>query len=113
MLFQQAVDDLIIENDTVVGVVTSLDVRFYAKAVVLTAGTFYQEKIHVGDQQHSAGRAGDPPSIALAQRLRALPFRVGRLKQVLRRALINAVLIMPYYLSNLVILLPCIFFYRS
>lgn len=80
VLFQQAVDDLIIENDTVVGVVTSLDVRFYAKAVVLTAGTFLSGKIHVGDQQHSAGRAGDPPSIALAQRLRALPFRVGRLK---------------------------------
>lgn len=79
-LFQQAVDDLIIENEAVIGVVTQLGLRFFASAVVLTTGTFLGGLIHVGDQTHSGGRAGDPPSIALAQRLRALPFRVGRLK---------------------------------
>ena len=80
VVFQQAVDDLIIEQDRVAGVITQMGLTFYAKAVVLTVGTFLGGKIHVGDQQHSGGRAGDPPSIALSQRLRALPFRVGRLK---------------------------------
>jgi tRNA uridine 5-carboxymethylaminomethyl modification enzyme len=79
-IFQQAVEDLIVENDRVVGVVTQMGLRFYAKSVVITVGTFLGGKIHVGDQTHSGGRAGDPPSIALATRLRELPFRVGRLK---------------------------------
>lgn len=79
-IFQQAVDDLIVENDRVVGVVTQMGLRFFATSIVLTVGTFLGGKIHVGDQTHSGGRAGDPPSIALANRLRELPFRVGRLK---------------------------------
>jgi tRNA uridine 5-carboxymethylaminomethyl modification enzyme len=79
-LFQQAVDDLIVENNKVCGVVTNHGIRFMAHSVVLTAGTFLDGKIHVGDKNMSGGRAGDPPSIPLAQRLRALPFRVARLK---------------------------------
>lgn len=79
-LFQQAVDDLIVENDRVVGVVTQMGLKFHAKAVVLTVGTFLGGKIHIGLENFSGGRAGDPPSIALAQRLRELPFRVDRLK---------------------------------
>lgn len=79
-LFQQAVDDLIIENDKVAGVVTQHGISFYAPCVVLTTGTFLDGKIHVGDKNMSGGRAGDPPSIPLAKRMRALPFRVGRLK---------------------------------
>lgn len=79
-IFQQAVDDLILEGETVKGVVTQGKVRFFAKTVVLTTGTFLGGKIHVGDAQYSGGRAGDPPSIALAQHLREMPFRVGRLK---------------------------------
>ncbi len=78
--FQQAVDDLIVENACVQGVVTQGGIRFYAKAVVLTTGTFLGGKIHLGDRNYAGGRAGDPPSIALANRLRELPFRVGRLK---------------------------------
>lgn len=80
VMFQQAVDDLIVEQDKVAGVITNHGIKFYAKAVVLTAGTFLDGKIHIGDKNMSGGRAGDPPSIALASRLRALPFRVGRLK---------------------------------
>jgi len=79
-IFQQAVDDLIIENDQVVGVVTQIGLKFRCKTVVLTVGTFLGGLIHIGESNHSGGRAGDPPSIALAQRLRDLPFRVGRLK---------------------------------
>lgn len=79
-VFQQAVDDLIVEGDRVKGVITQGGIRFAASTVVLTTGTFLGGKIHVGDHSHAAGRAGDPPSIALAQRLRELPFRVGRLK---------------------------------
>ncbi len=79
-LFQQAVDDLIVDNNRVQGVVTNQGIKFYATSVILTAGTFLDGKIHVGDKNMSGGRAGDPPSIPLAQRLRALPFRVGRLK---------------------------------
>ncbi|WP_022953799.1 tRNA uridine-5-carboxymethylaminomethyl(34) synthesis enzyme MnmG [Leucothrix mucor] len=79
-LFMQAVDDLIVENDRVVGVRTQMGLNFRAKAVVLTVGTFLGGKIHIGMENHSGGRAGDPPSIALAQRLRELPFRVERLK---------------------------------
>jgi tRNA uridine 5-carboxymethylaminomethyl modification enzyme len=79
-LFQQTVDDLVVENDRVVGVVTQAGLRFSAKAVVLTVGTFLGGLIHIGMENHQGGRAGDPASIALAQRLRALPFRVDRLK---------------------------------
>jgi tRNA uridine 5-carboxymethylaminomethyl modification enzyme len=79
-LFQQAVDDLIIRDDRVCGVVTQMGLKFRARAVVLTVGTFLGGKIHIGEQNHAGGRAGDPPSITLAHRLRELPFRVGRLK---------------------------------
>jgi len=79
-LFQQAVDDLIVENEQVCGVVTQMGLKFKARAVVLTVGTFLGGKIHIGESNYAGGRAGDPPSIALAERLRALPFRVGRLK---------------------------------
>ncbi|GGI89179.1 tRNA uridine 5-carboxymethylaminomethyl modification enzyme MnmG [Shewanella hanedai] len=79
-LFQQAVDDLIVENGQVKGVVTQMGLAFEAPAVVLTAGTFLSGKIHIGMQNYSGGRAGDPPSIALADRLRELPIRIGRLK---------------------------------
>ncbi len=80
VLFQQAVDDLIIEGDRVKGVVTQMGVSIYANQVVLTTGTFLGGKIHIGLQNSSGGRAGDAPSIALANRLRELPFRVDRLK---------------------------------
>ncbi|WP_438971792.1 tRNA uridine-5-carboxymethylaminomethyl(34) synthesis enzyme MnmG [Methylophaga sp.] len=79
-IFQQAVDDLVVENDRVVGVVTQVGLRFSAESVVLTVGTFLGGLIHIGMQNHQGGRAGDPASIALSQRLRALPFRVDRLK---------------------------------
>lgn len=79
-IFQQAADDLIVEGNTVKGVVTQMGVRFDARAVVLTTGTFLGGVIHVGLEQSRGGRAGDPPSIALAQRLRELELPVGRLK---------------------------------
>lgn len=79
-LFQQAADDLIVENDQVVGVVTQTGIRFNAKTVVLTTGTFLGGVIHIGMQHHAGGRAGDAPANALAKRLRELPFNVGRLK---------------------------------
>jgi tRNA uridine 5-carboxymethylaminomethyl modification enzyme len=79
-IFQQACDDLIVENDRVTGVVTQMGLKFKAKSVVLTVGTFLGGQIHIGLQSHAGGRAGDPPSIALAKRLRDLPFRVDRLK---------------------------------
>jgi tRNA uridine 5-carboxymethylaminomethyl modification enzyme len=79
-LFQQAVDDLLVEQDRVVGVVTQIGLRFRARSVVLTAGTFLSGLIHVGLQQHQGGRAGDPPSLSLAHRLRELKLPVGRLK---------------------------------
>ncbi len=79
-IFQQSVDDLIIENNRVTGVVTQMGLRFNGKTVVLTTGTFLGGKIHIGLENHSGGRAGDPPSISLAKRLRDLPFRVDRLK---------------------------------
>lgn len=79
-IFQQAVDDLIVENEQVRGVVTQSGIRFLASAVVITTGTFLGGVIHIGLQNHSGGRAGDPPSIRLAERLRELPFNVGRLK---------------------------------
>ena len=79
-LFEGAVDDVIIEGDRAVGVLTQLGVRFRAQAVVLTTGTFLSGLIHVGLHQHHGGRAGDPPSVALAARLRELKLPVGRLK---------------------------------
>jgi len=79
-IFQQAVDDLIVENDQVVGVITQMGLKFQCKTAVLTVGTFLGGLIHIGESNHSGGRAGDPPSIALAKRLRELPFRVDRLK---------------------------------
>jgi len=79
-LFQQTVSDLIVEGDKVVGVKTQMGLNFAAKAVVLTAGTFLGGKIHIGLENYSGGRAGDPASVALAERLRELPFRIDRLK---------------------------------
>jgi tRNA uridine 5-carboxymethylaminomethyl modification enzyme len=79
-LFQQAVDDIILEGERVAGVVTQIGLRFKSKSVVLTAGTFLGGLIHVGMQNYSAGRAGDPPSISLAARLRELNLPAGRLK---------------------------------
>ena len=80
LIFQQAVDDLIIEQDRVTGVITQMGLHFKAKTVVVTAGTFLAGKVHIGLENHAAGRAGDPPSESLAKRLRDLPFRVERLK---------------------------------
>ncbi|MAS81898.1 MAG: tRNA uridine-5-carboxymethylaminomethyl(34) synthesis enzyme MnmG [Legionellales bacterium] len=79
-IFQQAVHDLIVKGEEVRGVVTQAGLKFMAPTVVLTVGTFLGGKIHIGDSNHAGGRAGDPPSIALAERLRELPFNVGRLK---------------------------------
>ena len=79
-IFQQAADDLIVEGDTVKGVVTQMGIRFDAKTVVLTTGTFLGGVIHIGLNNASGGRAGDPPSISLAARLRELNLPVGRLK---------------------------------
>ena len=79
-IFQQPVDDLLIESGVVVGAITQMGVVFRASRVVLTTGTFLGGKLHIGMENSAGGRAGDPPSIALAQRLRELPFRVERLK---------------------------------
>jgi len=79
-LFQQAADDLIVEQDQVTGVVTQTGIRFNARTVVLTTGTFLGGVIHIGLQNYAGGRAGDAPANALARRLRELPFHVGRLK---------------------------------
>ena len=79
-IFQQAVNDLVLEGDRVTGVVTQMGLVFHAPCVILTAGTFLGGKIHIGLENHAGGRAGDPPSIPLARRLRELPFRVERLK---------------------------------
>ncbi len=79
-IFQQAVDDLIVEGDQVAGVITQMGLKFKSRTVILTVGTFLGGLIHIGEANHSGGRAGDPPSIALSQRLRDLPFRVDRLK---------------------------------
>lgn len=78
--FQQAADDLIVENDRVVGVVTQMGLKFFAQTVVLTTGTFLGGVIHIGLDNYQGGRAGDPPANALSKRLRQLPFRVDRLK---------------------------------
>ncbi len=79
-LFQQSVEDLIVEGERIKGVVTQMGLRFYAPAVVLTVGTFLGGQIHIGESQYQGGRAGDPPANRLAQRLRQLPFNVERLK---------------------------------
>ena len=79
-IFQQAVDDLLIDGDRVTGAITQMGLRFSARTVVVTAGTFLAGKVHIGLENHAAGRAGDPPSENLARKLRDLPFRVGRLK---------------------------------
>ncbi len=79
-VFQQAVDDLLLDGDRVTGVRTQSGIAFHARAVVLTAGTFLAGRIHVGDAQHAAGRAGEPPAQTLAVRLRELALPVGRLK---------------------------------
>ena len=80
MLFQQAVDDLMVEGDRVVGAVTQSGLRFRARAVVLTAGTFLDGKIHIGLENYAAGRAGDPPAVSLSGRLKELKLPQGRLK---------------------------------
>ncbi len=79
-LFQQAVDDLLVEGERVNGVITQMGLKFLARAVVLTVGTFLGGRIHIGLSNYAGGRAGDPPANALSQRLRELPFRVERLK---------------------------------
>ncbi len=79
-VFQQGVDDLLVDGDRVTGVVTQMGIRFQARAVVLATGTFLGGLIHIGLETHGGGRAGDPPAGRLAARLRELPFRVGRLK---------------------------------
>src|SRR3569833_234465 len=79
-LFQQGVDDVLVEGDRVAGVVTQMGLRFLARTVVLTVGTFLAGRIHIGLANYQGGRAGDPPANALAARLRELPLRVGRLK---------------------------------
>ncbi len=79
-LFQQAVEDLVVSGERVTGVVTAGGLRFHAPSVVLTVGTFLGGRIHIGKKNMAGGRAGDPPANALAERLRALPFRVARLK---------------------------------
>jgi tRNA uridine 5-carboxymethylaminomethyl modification enzyme len=79
-LFQQAVDDLMVEGDRVVGAVTQVGIKFRAKTVVLTAGTFLDGKIHVGLNNYAAGRAGDPPAVSLSARLKELKLPQGRLK---------------------------------
>mgnify|MGYP001079257187 CR=1 FL=1 len=79
-VFQAAVDDLLIEGDTVRGALTQTGLRFHARAVVLTAGTFLAGKVHIGQTTYAAGRMGDPPSVTLAARLRERPFVVERLK---------------------------------
>ena len=79
-IFQDSVDDIVVENNTISGVITKTNITFKAKKVILTVGTFLGGKIHIGKVSKAGGRAGDQPSNALANRLRALPFRVDRLK---------------------------------
>ncbi|MES9967442.1 MAG: tRNA uridine-5-carboxymethylaminomethyl(34) synthesis enzyme MnmG, partial [Sedimenticola sp.] len=79
-IFQQAVDDLVVEGEQVTGVVTQMGLKFHARSVVLTTGTFLGGRIHIGLNNYEGGRAGDPPANALSRRLRELPFNVDRLK---------------------------------
>jgi glucose-inhibited division protein A len=104
MIFQQAVEDLIVENDRVVGAVTQMGLKFRAKAVVLTVGTFLDGKIHIGLDNYSGGRAGDPPSIPLSRRLRELPLRVSRLKTGTRRVSTRGPLISAFWHSSTAII---------
>ena len=80
IIFQQPVDDLIIENGRIAGAITQMGLRFKAGRVILTTGTFLGGKIHIGLENSAGGRAGDPPATVLAKKLRELPFRVDRLK---------------------------------
>src|SRR5512144_2223555 len=79
-IFQQAVDDLMLQGDQVVGAVTQAGIRFRGRTLVLTAGTFLNGLIHIGMEHYAAGRAGDPPALSLAQRLKELRLPQGRLK---------------------------------
>jgi tRNA uridine 5-carboxymethylaminomethyl modification enzyme len=79
-IFQQPCDDLILENDKVVGISTQMGLKFKAKTVVLTVGTFLAGQIHIGLNNYQGGRAGDPASLNLAAKMRELPFRIDRLK---------------------------------
>ena len=92
-LFQQAVDDLMVVDDQVRGVITQMGLKFFTQNVVLTTGTFLSGLIHIGQSQYAAGRAGDPPAISLAHRLRELNLPVGRLKRAPRRVSMDARLI--------------------
>lgn len=99
-LFQQAVDDLIVENGEVTGVVTQMGLKFKAKSVVLTVGTFLGGLIHIGEANFEGGRAGDPPSNALSRRLRELPLMLNALKQVRPLELMGKPLILASSNSN-------------
>ncbi|WP_457913697.1 tRNA uridine-5-carboxymethylaminomethyl(34) synthesis enzyme MnmG [Candidatus Gillettellia adelgis] len=79
-ILQQSVDDFVVKNDYITGVVTQMGLKFYAKAIVLTVGTFLNGKIHIGLNNYKGGRANDPPAISLSKRLREMPLRVNRLK---------------------------------
>lgn len=79
-ILQQSVDDLIVENGTVIGIKTQFQILIHAKSIILTAGTFLGGKIHIGNQHYGGGRAGDSPANALSERMHDLPFRMGRLK---------------------------------
>lgn len=79
-IFQQSVEDVLLKNDTIVGVVTQMGVSFYSKTVVLTAGTFLRGKIHIGESQYQGGRAGCPPANGLAEKIAKYPFEIARLK---------------------------------
>ncbi|MGP1931608.1 MAG: FAD-dependent oxidoreductase, partial [Arsenophonus sp. ET-DL12-MAG3] len=80
MIFQQTVEDLILKDNKITGIVTEIGLKFYTKSIVLTVGTFLNGKIHIGFKKYSGGRAGDPSVINLSHRLRELPLRVNRLK---------------------------------
>lgn len=103
VVMQQSVDDLMIERDQVVGVITQLNISIRARAVILTVGTFLAGLAHIGRTNFKAGRAGDPPSLTLAQRLRDMEFPAGRLKRVRRRASMAAAWIIPDCKSSRVI----------
>ena len=82
-IFQQEVSDILVEQDRATGVVTKMGLKFHAKSVILTAGTFLAGKIHIGLENYEGGRAGDPASVTLSHRLRDLGLRVDRLKTVI------------------------------
>ena len=101
-IFQQEVTDILIEQDRVCGVETKMGLKFRAKSVILTAGTFLAGKIHIGLEHYEGGRAGDPASVTLSHRLRDLNLRVDRLKQVRHHVLMHARSISIYWLNNMV-----------